>query len=156
MQDDKKASVLLNKASYIIATEFCERLAYYGFAGSLVLFFETKLDYENEDAINQFYVWNGMVYLTPLLGGYIADTYLGRFKTILYFSIVYIIGLGIFLIGAIPTNLQIALIFLGMYVVALGAGGIKPNASTMGADQVRKYKLNLFGFAPMYSIYFLL
>jgi dipeptide/tripeptide permease len=55
-------------------TEFCERLAYYGFAGSLVLFFETKLNLSNEDAINQFYLWNGFVYVTPLIGGYVADT----------------------------------------------------------------------------------
>jgi peptide/histidine transporter 3/4 len=130
-----RSSVLYNTASFIIATEFCERLAYYGFAGSLVLFFETKLDMSNEESVNQFYFWNGAVYITPLLGGYIADTYLGRFKTILYFSVVYLVGLGTFLIGSIPTNIQTPLIFLGMYIVALGAGGIKPNASTMGADQ---------------------
>jgi peptide/histidine transporter 3/4 len=130
-----RPSVLFNTASYIIATEFCERLAYYGFAGSLVLFFETKLDMSNEESVNQFYFWNGAVYVTPLLGGYIADAYLGRFKTILYFSIIYLVGLGVFLIGSIPTNLQLPLIFLGMYIVALGSGGIKPNVSTMGADQ---------------------
>jgi dipeptide/tripeptide permease len=62
---------------YISVTEFCERLAYYGFAGSLVLFFETKLNLSNEDAINQFYLWNGFVYVTPLIGGYVADTVSG-------------------------------------------------------------------------------
>lgn len=135
MEDSNRPSVLKTVASYIIATEFCERLAYYGFAGSLVLFFETKLDMSNEDAINQFYLWNGAVYVTPLLGGYIADTILGRFMTILVFSVVYLIGLGLFLIGSLPTNIEPPLIFLGMYIVALGAGGIKPNCSTMGADQ---------------------
>lgn len=69
-----RPSVLKTVASYIIVTEFCERLAYYGFAGSLVLFFETKLNLSNEDAINQFYLWNGFVYVTPLIGGYVADT----------------------------------------------------------------------------------
>jgi dipeptide/tripeptide permease len=39
-----RPSVLYSTASYIIATDFCERLAYYGFAGSLVLFFQTKLN----------------------------------------------------------------------------------------------------------------
>ena len=57
--DPDRPSVLTTVASYIIVTEFCERLAYYGFAGSLVLFFETKLNLSNEDSVNQFYLWNG-------------------------------------------------------------------------------------------------
>lgn len=131
----KRQSVLRTTASYIIATEFCERLAYYGFAGSLVLFFETQLNLSNEDSVNQFYLWNGAVYITPLIGGYIADTLFGRYLTILYFAILYVGGLIAFLIGAIPGHISTALVFLGMYIVALGAGGIKPNCSTMGADQ---------------------
>lgn len=131
----KRPSVLMNTASYIIVTEFCERLAYYGFAGSLVLFFQTRLDMSNEDAVNQFYAWNGFVYVTPLIGGYIADTILGRYKTILTFAIIYLVGLTMFLVGSIPGAILAALVFFAMYTVALGAGGIKPNVSTMGADQ---------------------
>lgn len=127
--------MLRTVASYIIVTEFCERLAYYGFAGSLVLFFQTKIGYSNEEAVNAFYLWNGAVYVTPLLGGYIADSYLGRYLTILVFSIVYLLGLALFILGEIPGSIKEALIFSGMYLVALGAGGIKPNCSTMGADQ---------------------
>jgi peptide/histidine transporter 3/4 len=145
-----RKSVLHTTASYIIATgrgiifcyyyvtftaEFCERLAYYGFAGSLVLFFQTRLDMSNEDAVNQFYAWNGFVYVTPLIGGYIADTHLGRYKTILYFSVLYLIGLALFVFGSVPGAISLALVFTAMYTVALGAGGIKPNVSTMGADQ---------------------
>jgi peptide/histidine transporter 3/4 len=153
---ERRPSVLSGVASYIIATEFCERLAYYGFAGSLVLFFQTQLDYSNEDAVNAFYLWNGAVYVTPLLGGYIADTYLGRYKTILVFALIYLFGLALFLFGSVPGHITAGLVFSGMYMVALGAGGmaclflrslvgpplnirflagIKPNCSTMGADQ---------------------
>lgn len=89
----------------------------------------------NEDAVNQFYAWNGFVYVTPLLGGYIADTLLGRYSTILYFSCLYLIGLALFVFGSVPGAISLGLIFTAMYVVALGAGGIKPNVSTMGADQ---------------------
>ncbi len=115
--------------------EFCERLAYYGFAGSLVLFFQTKLNMSNEDAVNQFYAWNGFVYVTPLIGGYIADAYLGRYKTILYFSLLYLVGLALFVFGSVPGAIVQGVIFTAMYTVAMGAGGIKPNVSTMGADQ---------------------
>ncbi len=120
----QRTSVLKTTASYIIATEFCERLAYYGFAGSLVLFFETKLDMSNEESVNAFYLWNGAVYVTPLLGGYIADTFLGRYKTILIFAVVYLFGLAIFLFGSIPGAISSGVVFTGMYVVALGAGGM--------------------------------
>lgn len=54
---EHRPSVLKTTASYIITTEFCERLAYYGFAGSLVLFFQTKLNMSNEESVNQFYAW---------------------------------------------------------------------------------------------------
>ena len=89
----------------------------------------------NEDAVNQFYAWNGFVYVTPLIGGYIADTLLGRYKTILYFSCLYLIGLALFVFGSVPGAISLGLVFTAMYTVALGAGGIKPNVSTMGADQ---------------------
>ena len=59
-------------AGYIIVQEFCERLAYYGFAGSLVLFFQNRLNMSNADADVQFSLWAGACYVTPLLGGYIG------------------------------------------------------------------------------------
>jgi hypothetical protein len=147
VQEDGLArpSVLKTKAIYIIATEFCERLAYYGFAGSLVLFFETVLKLSNEDSVNQFYIWNGFVYMTPLIGGYVADTYWSRYRTIQVFAAMYLIGLIMFNIGTIPGTNSVALVFLAIYIIALGAGGIKPNVSTLGADQfeVLKYDQDL-------------
>jgi hypothetical protein len=79
---DRK-SVLIYTDGFIIVTEFCERLAYYGFAGSLVLFFQTQLGYSNADADVQYSLWSSACYVTPLIGGYIADTYLGRYRSIL-------------------------------------------------------------------------
>ena len=120
---------------YIIVTEFCERVAYYGFAGSVVLFFQQELNMNNADADIQFNLWSGMAYTMPLLGGYIADKYLGRYLTILVFCVIYVIGLVVVVIGAHPDSLDKATFFLGMYIVAIGTGGIKPNVSTLGADQ---------------------
>ena len=72
-----------------------------------MLFFESKLNMSNADAINQFYAWNGFVYVTPLLGGYIADTFLGRYKTILYFACLYLLGLVLFVFGSIPGTISL-------------------------------------------------
>lgn len=122
---DNHPSVLRNVASIIIVTEFCERLCFYGFAGSLVLFFETQLSLTNAESVNAYYLWNGAVYVTPLLGGLLADTYLGRYKTILVFCVIYLIGLAVIVIGTNPNHLSAACVYGGMYIIALGAGGIK-------------------------------
>jgi peptide/histidine transporter 3/4 len=51
------------------------------------------------------------------------------------FCCVYIVGLTLIVIGANPAHITAGLVFFGMYLVALGCGGIKPNVSTLGADQ---------------------
>ena len=124
-----------NVAGFIIITEFCERLAYYGFAGSLVLLFQTQLNLSNEAADVQYSAWSSACYVTPLLGGYLADTYLGRYNTIILFCSIYFIGLVLIVFGCIPGHVSSSVIFLGMYIIAVASGGIKPNVSTMGADQ---------------------
>ena len=75
-------------------------------------------------------------YLTPLLGGYIADAYWGRYKTIGVFGTIYFIGVALMTLSAYPddtTEWLFMVAFFGM--VALGAGGIKSNVVTMGGDQ---------------------
>eukprot|EP00608_Synchroma_pusillum_P009396 CAMPEP_0198438436 /NCGR_PEP_ID=MMETSP1452-20131203/50943_1 /TAXON_ID=1181717 /ORGANISM="Synchroma pusillum, Strain CCMP3072" /LENGTH=617 /DNA_ID=CAMNT_0044159019 /DNA_START=66 /DNA_END=1919 /DNA_ORIENTATION=+ len=128
-------SKLTTVAPYILVTETCERLAYYGFAGSLVLLFQSRLGFNNSDAVVQYNVWSGACYVTPLLGGYLADTYLGRYRTIILFCLVYLGGLIMVVLGVIPGATAVPLVFAAMYTVALGTGGIKANVSTMGADQ---------------------
>lgn len=120
---------------YILVTEFCERLTYYGLAGSLVLFFQNRLNYDNATADVQFSVWAGFCYVTPLLGGWLADSHLGRYRAILILSLVYLGGLALVVVGAIPGAESPALLFPALYVIAFGTGGIKPNVSTFGADQ---------------------
>lgn len=83
----------------------------------------------------QYSAWNGACYVTPLIGGYIADTYLGRSKTILAFSLIYCAGLMMVVAGAVPSLELPGLVFAAIYVIAFGTGGIKPNVSTLGADQ---------------------
>lgn len=73
--------------------------------------------------------------MTPLIGGYIADSYLGRYRTILTFCTIYLGGLILVVFGSIPGDVTPAVFFPAIYIVALGTGGIKPNVSTMGADQ---------------------
>lgn len=144
-----QSQVLVRICSFILVTEFCERLSYYGIGGSLVLLFQSQLNYTNAQADNSYAVWSGLCYCAPLLGGWLADSYLGRFKTIGIFSGVYLLGLIVLIIGVLPRDqmdatyadasaartLTEVLVYIGIYTMALGDGGIKPNVSTFGADQ---------------------
>ena len=67
-------STFASVCSFIIANEFCERLAFYGFQGSLVLFLKTQLGLSSASAAARAAMWNAACYLTPLLGAVWADS----------------------------------------------------------------------------------
>jgi len=80
------------------------------------------------------------VYVTPYLGGIIADTWLGRYMTIVLFSIVCLIGHVILVASASPQSLEhsntaLGLLVLAILIMGVGAGGIKANVSPMIAEQ---------------------
>jgi proton-dependent oligopeptide transporter, POT family len=56
-----------------------------------------------------------------------TEQFLGRYKTILLFSVFYLMGLCLFVFGTIPGAINMAVIFSAMYLIAFAAGGIKPN-----------------------------
>uniref|UniRef100_A0A8C9U461 Solute carrier family 15 member 2 n=1 Tax=Scleropages formosus TaxID=113540 RepID=A0A8C9U461_SCLFO len=86
-----------------------------------------------------YHAFSSLCYFTPVLGAIIADSWLGKFKTIIYLSIVYVIGHVIKSIGAIPSvgdnTVHIVLSMAGLVLIALGTGGIKPCVSAFGGDQ---------------------
>jgi len=103
----------------------------------LVLFFLNNLGFEKGTANVVVLVWSGTCYVTPLLGGWIADSFWGRFKTILVFVTIYMLGLIGMTVGSIDGIDReypwVALISL--FIIAVGTGGIKPNVVSFGADQ---------------------
>ncbi|KAK8667880.1 hypothetical protein V6N13_105357 [Hibiscus sabdariffa] len=136
---------------FILGNECCERLAYYGIATNLVSYLTKKLHEGNVSAARNVTTWQGTCYLTPLIGAVLADAYWGRYWTIAGFSTIYFIGMCTLTLSAsIPalkpaecvdsicpsaTPAQYAVFFLGLYLIALGTGGIKPCVSSFGADQ---------------------
>lgn len=123
---------------YIIANEGAERFSYYGM-GAILVFFMTEyllgsngeLDLMNEDEAKGWYhVFLSAVYFTPLLGALISDAFLGKFRTIILLSIVYC--LGHFVLALDETRWGLA---IGLSLIALGAGGIKPCVSAHVGDQ---------------------
>nr|XP_043621244.1 protein NRT1/ PTR FAMILY 8.2-like [Erigeron canadensis] len=147
---NKKNTGTWNACGFILGTECCERLAFYGMSSNLVRYFKYQLNEHSATASRNSSTWAGTCYLTPLIGAFMADTYLGRYWTIATFSIIYAVGTGMLTISAsVPglkptcyekdvcsaTKAQITLCFTSLYLVALGTGGIKPCVSSYGADQ---------------------
>lgn len=136
---------------FILGTECCERLAYYGIATNLVSYLTSKLHEGNVSAARNVTTWSGTCYLTPLIGAVLADAYWGRYWTIAVFSSIYFIGMCTLTLSASvaafkppecvdsycpsATSAQYGVFFLGLYLIALGTGGIKPCVSSFGADQ---------------------
>ncbi|XP_012467161.1 protein NRT1/ PTR FAMILY 8.3 [Gossypium raimondii] len=136
---------------FILGNECCERLAYYGIAANLVSYLTNKLHEGNVSAARNVTTWQGTCYLTPLIGAVLADAYWGRYWTIAAFSTIYFFGMCTLTLSAsIPalkpaecvgsicpsaTPAQYAVFFFGLYLIALGTGGIKPCVSSFGADQ---------------------
>ncbi|KAG6416220.1 hypothetical protein SASPL_123645 [Salvia splendens] len=169
------------KACYfIVGYEAIERMAYYGIASNLVIYLTNKLHEGTVESSNNVTNWIGTVWMTPLIGAYIADTYLGRYWTFMIASSIYLMGmilltLAVSLSALHPPScgdgvkeqdcdnkasaLQIGIFYLALYIIAIGTGGTKPNISTMGADQFDDYepkerfqKLSFFNWW-MFSIF---
>ena len=126
---------------YIIGNEAAERYSFYGMKAILVIFMTKYLmDSSGEvapmsagDAKVWYHLFNSAVYFTPLLGAILADAFLGKYKTIISLSIVYC--LGHFALALDDSRLGLS---IGLTLIAIGAGGIKPCVSAHVGDQFGK------------------
>jgi POT family proton-dependent oligopeptide transporter len=123
---------------YIIGNEACERFSFYGMRNILVQFLITSLllqelsgagrEAEAKHIMHSFMIG---VYFFPLIGGWVADRFFGKYHTILWFSLVYCAGhacLALF-------EHSRSGFFLGLGLIAFGAGGIKPLVASFMGDQ---------------------
>lgn len=118
----------------IVANEFAERFCFYGTRSLLVIFLTSRVHISDANAASIYSLYIALSYFSPLLGGYVADVWLGRFYTILCFNVAYLIGVATW--AATSTSDSLAGCLCGLSLMALGAGGIKPNISPLGADQL--------------------
>ncbi len=89
-------------AYYIIFVEGCERFCFYGLKAILLLYFMHFLLLSKDSATVGYHLFSSVCYFTPTIGAVISDGYIGRYSTILYLSIIYLIGTFVLTITAIP------------------------------------------------------
>ncbi|KAI9101463.1 hypothetical protein K1719_023945 [Acacia pycnantha] len=157
--DYRGQPVLRSKSGYwrsawfTISVEVGERMAFFGIESNLITFLTGALRQSTAAAAGNVNMWQGTASLLPLLGAFVADSYLGRYRTIIVASLVYILGLGLLTLSAMlpsllnsecedaskyascSTKLQLILFFLALYLMALGQGGHKPCVQAFAADQ---------------------
>ncbi|CAK7225338.1 hypothetical protein SBRCBS47491_005854 [Sporothrix bragantina] len=144
----------------IVAVEFCERFSYYGVMIVVTNFIQWPMPAGSTSgasphgqpgamgfgqatatAITTFNVfWQ---YVTPLLGAYVADSYLGRYRTISFALLIDIVGHGVLLLAGLPPLLRkepasgsLAALVMGMLIIGFGTGGFKPNVNPLIVEQV--------------------
>ncbi|KAJ4849845.1 hypothetical protein Tsubulata_029080 [Turnera subulata] len=141
-------------ACFIIGVEMTERFAYYGISLNLITYLTGHLGQSTAAAAVNVNVLAGTATLLPLLGAFVADSFLGRFRTIIAASVIYVLGLGLLTLSAVLNSVDgsdckntktlkpcsppwylVLLFFCSLYLIAVGVGGHKPCVQAFGADQ---------------------
>ncbi|KAJ7525957.1 hypothetical protein O6H91_17G075700 [Diphasiastrum complanatum] len=145
------------KACWLIfGCEVYERVSFYAISSNLVTYLTRELHEDIADSAKNVNNWGGTTFLTPLIGAFIADAFLGRYWTLAIFSCVYLLAM-IFVTMAVSlpslkpphcelmgsdatlcpraSKLQVGFFYCALYLMALGAGGIKANVSAYAGDQ---------------------
>ncbi|MBU2895739.1 peptide MFS transporter [Vibrio hepatarius] len=124
----------------LFGTELWERFSYYGMRAILVLYLTDKtinggLGWSTKDALDLYGIYTGLFYITPLIGGWLADNYLGQRRSILIGGA--LMAAGQFTL-ALPADMvgmsTLHSFYLGLALLIAGNGLFKPNISTMVGD----------------------
>ncbi|XP_051115462.1 protein NRT1/ PTR FAMILY 6.3-like [Andrographis paniculata] len=140
-------------AAMILGVEMCERLTTLGIAVNLVTYMTGTMHLGNATAANTVTNFLGTSFMLCLLGGFVGDTFLGRYLTIAIFAAVQAAGVAILTVSTmipglrppacrrgsgtcVPANTkQLMVLYLALYLTALGTGGLKSSVSGFGSDQ---------------------
>ncbi len=131
---------------YIVSNEAAERFSFYGMKGILVVFMTKYLvdssgvndTMSREEAMVWYHSFTSAVYFFPVLGALISDWFLGKYRTILWLSIVYCAGHAALAVDETRLGL-----WWGLTLIAIGSGGIKPCVSAHVGDQFGKSNAHL-------------
>ncbi|KAG0585590.1 hypothetical protein M758_2G023000 [Ceratodon purpureus] len=136
-------SSLPGSIKYLVWNEFCERFSFYGMRTILALYLVQHLRLSENESTELVHLFIVACYATPLLGAFISDCYLGKYRTVLYLSTVYCVGNWVMAASALPKadpSTQSTLFWStasALGLIAFGTGGIKPCVAAFGGDQIQ-------------------
>ncbi|KAL4341553.1 hypothetical protein GQ457_08G004130 [Hibiscus cannabinus] len=141
-------------AALSLGIEICERLSTMGIAVNLVTYLGGTMHLPSATSANVVTDFMGTSFLLCLLGGFLADSYLGRYRTIAIFASVQMLGTSLLAVSTkLPqlrpppcqdtevtqcqqaNSFQMGILYLSLYLIALGTGGLKSSVSGFGTDQ---------------------
>jgi POT family proton-dependent oligopeptide transporter len=141
---------------YIVGNEACERFSFYGMHAILYVYMADTLYRQHAEfasrapdlATAHLHIFNAGVYALPIVGASIADRLLGKYRTILYLSLIYCAGHAVLSL----TEGSLVGLWCGLGLVAVGSGGIKPCVSAHVGDQFGKG--NWFRLRTIYQVFY--
>ncbi|CAN6276798.1 unnamed protein product [Urochloa humidicola] len=137
----------------VLGFECLESTAFNGIGTNLVLYLESVLHGSNLSSASNVTSWMGASYLTPVFGAVVADTFWGNYNTILVSLVIYLLGMMLVTFSAFLPTTELCgvggsssschnpllgaknVAFLGLYLVALGSGGVRAALLPFGAEQ---------------------
>lgn len=123
---------------FILATEFFEKIAFFGQKAILVLFFTDGLSLSESKATSLYHVFTFFATTFTILGAFLSDYVCGRYRSILIFSIIFLGGATLLSATAYPIPIGMPGVgsAIGLFLISLGFGSIQSNLSHFGADQI--------------------
>uniref|UniRef100_A0A5B7BHD1 Nitrate transporter 1.7 n=1 Tax=Davidia involucrata TaxID=16924 RepID=A0A5B7BHD1_DAVIN len=141
---------------FVLGNETFERLATIGLLANFMIFLLTQFHMDQASASNVLNIWSGITNFAPLLGAFISDAYVGRFRTIAFASFASLLGMVILTLIAWmphlhpppctphqvqldqckgPTTSHLGVLILALGFLSIGTGGIRPCSLPFGLDQ---------------------
>ncbi|KAL6614608.1 hypothetical protein ACP70R_036878 [Stipagrostis hirtigluma subsp. patula] len=142
-------------ALFVVAIEIAGSFAYYGVSANLITYLTGPLAHSNASAAAAVNAWSGTASLMPLLGAFLADAHLGRYRSIILACSLYVLGYGMLMLSSTlpalrpsqtcsdgssssicqPGWVQVAFFYVSLYLIALAQGADKPCGLAFAADQ---------------------
>lgn len=141
---------------FIIANQAFEKMASFGILPSMILYLTRHYEMEAAAATNVILLWSAATSFTPIVGAFLADTYFGRYPTIVFGSLLSSLGMLLLWLTATipnlspcdpfnmscnsPTISQLAFLYSSLCLISIGAGGVRASSLAFGIDQLDKEK----------------
>ena len=144
------------QSKYIVGNEACERFSFYGMRSILVAYMTGMLLMSKNEATEVVHLFIACTYLLPLLGAWLADRFLGRYRTIISISLLYCLGNGVLALADFAGDVETRkwILFTGLIIIAIGSGGIKPCVSAFVGDQVPEEEKNGATMTRLYAAFY--